>query len=163
MNKMTHTNQIRRLSCLLLSALMLIMSTAAMASTGDRTLLGSSSDGSFRYVSSLMITGKTIWMNVYGTSDMLVAYDTETGETNEYLVQEMLKPEAETENSGEDGAEENAEEQADESVLAWFSWQGELYGILARTIGRAEELEIEGGFIRKVTVTDGKAELNKNF
>ena len=157
-------NRTKRLGGLILTVLMIMAAmNGALASTGDRTLM-QGNDGSgyvSNYVNNAIISGREIYLFTVGNGSGISVYNLDSGETADYDLQEL-----QDRLSGMSGEEEEAEQRVNEDgdayteeIACWFLRDGSLYAVLNRAFRHGESSEMEGGYIRKLVLADGKADL----
>lgn len=144
--------------CGLMTAWLVCCAAPALASTGDRTVLqADNGDGySTAYVQDLMVEGRKIYLYMTGSVPNFRVYDMDTGETTVYdmtALQEKLRDTEAEENRTEDG------DPATMDIAAWFDWNGEIYAILTRSSSRNGFSQMEGGFVRRLVLSDGQMDL----
>ena len=142
-------NGMKKLTAWILTvALCLAVCATALGATGDRTLVHVKSDdgGMNTYIQNVFMTDKGITAYLNGQSQRLVVYS-ESGEPVEYALEDSAES---TSTELEDGGF------AYTQTVGWFDWKGELYTLQYNNIQRGESSEIEGGFVKKAKLEDGK-------
>ncbi len=148
----------KALICGMLAALMMLGAPLAMASTGDRTLMQTDSDSFTEYLEQVIVIGTKVYLYLSGSDAAFHVYDTQTGETEVYDLKELNEG-----LTGRDGDSLRTEDgdRYTEQVAAWFSWKGEIYAVLYRSISQEDVNDIDGGFVRKLILAEGKASLEE--
>ena len=133
---------------LLIAALLMTGCVPALAAAGDRTLVhfGNSDGFSQNYIANVFLTDAGVTAYLNGQQQKLAVYP-EGGEPVEYLL-ESENPTAEQIMS-EEGYTTT-------QTMGWFTWKGELYALQYNQIQQQESSEIEGGFVRKARLADGR-------
>ena len=133
---------------LLTAALCLAGCATALAAAGDRTLAHfNTGDGMMsNYIANVFLTEDGIMAYLNGQQQKLVIYP-EGGEPKEYILEEET-PSLDERVSGEGYTMAQ--------TMGWFTWKGELYALQYNQINTQESNEIEGGFVRKAKLADGK-------
>lgn len=152
-----------------LMAVMLLICGSALAGKGDRTILDLSQDFyNSDNLQDVIATGGKVYLFFYGMSQKLQAYDLKTGEMTDYDMQEMTDrmygiPDtaATDDNTGTQQDAEGTAENRTESVQCWFEKDGEIYALVNRSISRGEESTLDGGHVRRLKLTEGKADLEE--
>ncbi|MBR2823345.1 MAG: hypothetical protein IKE24_06655 [Clostridia bacterium] len=142
----------------MLAAVLLLVSAAATASTGDRTLLQTNSETFSEYVERLMIIGTRVYMATSGTTQAIYVYDTRTGQTETFdttAMNDRLHGLGDEPMLTEDG------ERYTEEIACWFAWRGEIYAVVYRNINFEDGSDIDGGYVRKLVLADGQASLEE--
>ena len=140
---------------ILTAALCLTACASALAAAGDRTLVHLSTvDGYMNaYISNVFLTedGVAVYMN--GMESKLVVYR-EGEEPAEYLMEED-----EITNVPDEDGEEGSFISSYTQTLGWFTWQGNMYAVQYRSTSEGENTTVEGGFVKKARLEDGRVKL----
>ena len=122
--------------------------------TGDRTLLQTESGSLLEYVERMMVVGTKVYLYVSGSAASFHVYDTRTGNTDIYDMKELQDH---LTRSGEEVLRTEDGDIYTESVAAWFPWKGEIYAVVYRNISTENGVDIDGGYVRRLTLSAGKA------
>ncbi len=151
----------RLIAALLTLALLAGMAPAALASTGDTTVFHSDdNDGwSYSYVENCMLVGDEVY---YITNGRLFVYDIATKQTEDYDASELTSMESD----GPEPEEAAPEEEDGESyfdqyseIVSWFVYRDGLYAIVTVSTYTENSRTIEGGYVYRLELADGKARL----
>ena len=149
--------------CALIALMMLAVTGAAMAGTGDQLvrILDSSADFSIGSIRNVVMSGGKLYIFVSGATESLTVFDIASGGSAEYDMQEMTDRMNGllSDESAEDTAEEGSSGSGYESVNGWFAKDGEVYAIVSRSYTSGEENLVDGGHVRKLVLSEGKADL----
>lgn len=139
---------------ILIAALALLGCAPAMAAGNDRTILHvKNTDGySGLFVDNVFPVDGGIYVSVTGATRGIRYYADGAEEPVEYLL-----PEENVEDlmPGEDGTTSYTE------TVAWFGWKDGLYVIQNQITSGPESNEIDGGYVRKAVMQDGKVQLEE--
>ena len=137
---------------ILTAALCLTACAPALAAAGDRTLVHlTTADGYMSaYISNVFLTEDGIAVFMNGSESKVVVYR-EGQEPAEYLLEE----EGPTQITAEEG-EEDSYIMSFMQNTGWFTWQGGLYAVQYRNTYDGDNSVVEGGFVKKVRLADGK-------
>ena len=158
----------KRLFALILAlALLAGMAPAALASTGDVTLYHANYEEGMGYysVDNCILNGNQVY---YYSGNKLYVYDIATQNTGEYDAQSIveLNPDPiDGEPSSEDEIIREGEEPESYSstyteITTWFVHGGDLYAILSNSTDTENGRSIDGGYVSRLTLSDGKATLD---
>ena len=138
---------------MLTAALCLTACAPAFAAAGDRTLAHlSSADGYMAsYIANMFVTEEGVAAYLNGQDEKIVIYR-EGGEPAEYL----LEKEAYSPVEAMAAAEDEQPVFSDLQTMGWFSWNGGLYAVQYSNTYNGETSRIEGGFVKKAKLADGK-------
>ncbi len=161
----------KRVLCALAAlALMILAAGTAAAGTGDRTILrlGGADFYFSGSLQNLIPAAGKYYLFVSGMSDQLMIYDPDTEKTETWSLQEMEDrmmgiltegpaPETEKTDAGESDAEESGVLQ--ESIACWFGRDDGIYALVNRSRTREDSSELDGGYLRRLKLSEGRAEL----
>ena len=154
--------KIRKMLGILLTALLAMTAGLAMAGQGDTAILNLEEDDyTGEYVQNVLQEGNKIYVFVEGSTTKLQVYDPAAGSLEVWDMQEMsdrmqgLRDE-ETE---EPADSEEPRENWQESVQTWFGKDGEVYAVVLRSLYQGQSNRTDGGHVRKLVLSDGKADL----
>ena len=154
--------KIRKMLGILLTALLVMTAGLAMAGQGDTAILNLEEDDyTGEYVQNVLQEGNKIYVFVEGSTTKLQVYDPAAGSLEVWDMQEMsdrmqgLRDE-ETE---EPADSEEPRENWQESVQTWFGKDGEVYAVVLRSLYQGQSNRTDGGHVRKLVLSDGKADL----
>ena len=165
----------KKIFALILAAMMLLTCVPAMAGAGDQTIAHSDSNMFYNneYIQNVAAAGDNqLYAFVRGNNaEILRVYSLDSGEHTDYILRDY--------NSGDDSSLLDWYEITDEGIslkedavreiseeeryntAAWFSWNGSIYAVQWKNEynPETENQDIEGGFVKKVKLEDGKAVL----
>ena len=166
----------KKIFALILAAMMLLMSVPAMAGTGDQTIVHTDNTAWYRnvFISNVMAAADNqlyVFMQD-GNKEILRVYSLDSGEHADYTLRDYdagmdssMLDYYEITDEGisfkEDAVREYSEEE-NYNTAAWFAWNGSIYAIQYKYVYDQENgnsSTIEGGFVKKLKLADGKAEL----
>ena len=154
--------KIRKWPGMLLAALLALTAGLAMAGQGDIAVLNLETDNySGEYVQNVLQEGNRIYVFAEGSSMSLYIYDPAAGSTEVRDMGEMSDRmqglrDGETEEPAET---EEPRENWQESVQTWFGKDGEIYAVVLRSLYQTQSNRIDGGHVRKLVLSEDKADL----
>ena len=165
----------RKIIALILAAMMLLTCVPAMAGAGDQTIVHSDNTAFYRdgYIENVM-AGADNQLYVFaqeGNKEILRVYSLDSGEHTDYILRDYGSGDDssildyynitdEGISFKEDAVREYSEEE-NYNTTAWFSWNGSMYAIQYKHVYNPDTGSdtVEGGFVKKIKLEDGKAEL----
>lgn len=165
----------KKIFALILAAMMLLTCVPAMAGAGDQTIAHSDNTSYYRneYIENVMAaTDNQLYAFVQdGNKEILRVYFLDSGDHTDYILQDYnarmdssMLDYYEITDEGislkADAVQEYSEEE-NYNTVAWFSWNGSIYAIQYKYVYDQEtgNNTIEGGFVKKLKLEDGKAVL----
>ncbi len=166
----------KKILVLIMAAAMLLMNVPALAGAGDQTIAhtdGNTSNDN-EYISNVMAAGDNqLFAFVQGNNGQILrVYSLDGGEPTDYVLEDYNNGHSysimdyyEITDEGirekEDAGRNNHIEEDYYYTAAWFSWKGSVYTIQYKYVNSPEgdSQGVEGGFVKKVKLEDGKAVL----
>ena len=139
----------------ILTAALLVMSCgAALAATGDRALLRYNTQDGYMisYINTILQTKDGLIVILNGNEQKILRYTDLNGEPEEF-----------TEEKDEDGNSLGywGDGVTNTQTAGWFAYQGEVYALQYEQTYDGESSSIEGGFVKKLKLEDGKIKLEE--
>ena len=156
----------KRMLCALAAlALMILTLGTAAAGAGDRTILmlGGADFFASGSLQNLIPAGGKYYLFISSLSDQLMVYDPDTGNAETWDLQDLedrmlgSTPEAISARAEADAEEEEGTRQ--ESIACWFGRDDGIYALVVRSRTQENSSQVEGAVIRRLKLSDGKADL----
>ena len=165
----------KKIFALILAAMMLLTCVPAMAGAGDQTIVHTDNNSYYNneYIQNVVSAADNqLYAFVRGNNaEILRVYSMDRGEHTDYILRDYndgddssLLDWYEITDEGislkEDAVREITEEER-YNTAAWFAWNGSIYAIQWKNEynPETESQSIEGGFVKKVKLEDGKVSL----
>ena len=145
------------LSAMLAAVLCMTVFSAALASEGDLTLMRfASANGLNTYINNAFVTEDAVYLQLNGSENGFLRYTDLAGEGEKFILeQEETNYFFLTDESGEDAPV------VIPNTLAWFAWGNDLYALTYNTVYQGDISTVEGGWIKKVSMRDGKVTMEE--
>ena len=150
----------KKILCCLAAAVMMMTAGAALASAGDRMIHQSGAGGMAMsaMIQQVIRMDRKVYLYLRGGTNSIDVYDLDSGEKASYDLTDL---EDQMNGLAENQAETEEEEPVKESIGLFFGWNGELYAVVNRTVGTSRQNRLDGGYVRKVMLEDGKVGLQE--